>query len=92
MQAVDISLSVVIVLVLVGAFALLITRLPLLRSQNSLESYVSREAVFLYNNLLFAGFALVVLVATVYPLLVEALVTRWIGSVFIEFFKANPVR
>ena len=61
-----------IVLVLVGAFALLITRLPLLRSQNSLESYVSREAVFLYNNLLLVGLAFAVFWGTIFPILSEA--------------------
>jgi len=61
-----------IVLVLVGAFALLITRLPLLRSQSSLESYVSREAVFLYNNLLLVGLAFAVFWGTIFPVLSEA--------------------
>lgn len=61
-----------IILVLVGAFALLITRLPLLRSQNSLESYVSREAIFLYNNLLLVGLAFAVFWGTIFPVLSEA--------------------
>ena len=39
---------------------------------------VSREAAFLLNNLLFAGFALVVLTGTVFPLLVEALQNKQI--------------
>ena len=41
---------------------------------------MSREAAFLVNNLLFAGLALVVLLGTVFPLLVEALQdqqSRW---------------
>ena len=61
-----------IVAVLVAAFALLITRLPLLRSQSSLESYVSREAVFLYNNLLLVGLAFAVFWGTIFPVLSEA--------------------
>jgi len=44
-----------------------------LRSPGRIDSPVSREAAFLLNNLLFAGFALVVLTGTVFPLLVEAL-------------------
>jgi cytochrome c-type biogenesis protein CcmF len=44
-----------------------------LRSPGRIDSAVSREAAFLLNNLLFAGFALVVLTGTVFPLLVEAL-------------------
>ena len=61
-----------IIVVLVGAFALLITRLPLLRSQNTLESYISREAVFLYNNLLLVGLAFAVFWGTIFPVLSEA--------------------
>ncbi len=44
-----------------------------LRAPGRIDSPVSREAAFLLNNLLFAGFALVVLTGTVFPLLVEAL-------------------
>ena len=39
---------------------------------------MSREAAFLLNNLLFAGFALVVLTGTVFPLLVQALQNKQI--------------
>src|SRR5918995_2004804 len=41
-----------ITLVVVGSLALVFLRLPLLRSRTRLESLVSREATFLYNNLL----------------------------------------
>jgi cytochrome c-type biogenesis protein CcmF len=44
-----------------------------LRTPGRIDSPVSREGAFLANNLLFAGFAFVVLLGTVYPLLVEAL-------------------
>jgi len=44
-----------------------------LRSPGRIDSPISREAAFLLNNLLFAGFALVVLTGTVFPLLVQAL-------------------
>ncbi len=44
-----------------------------LRAPGRIDSPVSRESAFLLNNLLFAGFALVVLLGTVYPLLAEAL-------------------
>ena len=43
-----------------------------LRSPGSIDSPVSREGAFLANNLLFAAFALVVLVGTVFPLVAEA--------------------
>jgi cytochrome c-type biogenesis protein CcmF len=44
-----------------------------LRTPGRIDSPVSREGAFLANNLLFAGFAFVVLLGTVFPLLVEAL-------------------
>ncbi len=44
-----------------------------LRSPGSIDSPVSREGAFLVNNLLFAAFALVVLIGTVFPLFVQAI-------------------
>jgi cytochrome c-type biogenesis protein CcmF len=44
-----------------------------LRAPGSIDSPVSREGAFLANNVLFAGFAFVVLLGTVFPLVVEAL-------------------
>jgi cytochrome c-type biogenesis protein CcmF len=44
-----------------------------LRSPGSIDSPVSREGAFLANNVLFASFAFVVLLGTVFPLLIEAL-------------------
>jgi cytochrome c-type biogenesis protein CcmF len=61
-----------IIAVLVGSVGLLVTRLPLLRSQHTLESYVSREAVFLCNNLLLVGLAFAVFWGTMFPILSEA--------------------
>ena len=49
-----------------------------LRSPGSIETPVSREGAFLVNNLLFAVFAFVVLLGTVFPLVVEALQARTI--------------
>lgn len=43
-----------------------------LASVGSIDAPVSREGAFLVNNLLFAGFALVVLVGTVFPLFAQA--------------------
>ena len=61
-----------IVAVLVGSVALLVSRLPLLRSQHSLESFVSREAIFLFNNILLVGLAFFVFWGTMFPILSEA--------------------
>lgn len=43
-----------------------------LRSPGSVDSPVSREGAFLANNLLFAAFAFIVLLGTIFPILVEA--------------------
>jgi cytochrome c-type biogenesis protein CcmF len=61
-----------IVVIVVGSVALLISRLPNLRSSHSLESYVSREAIFLFNNLLLVGLAFAVFWGTMFPILSEA--------------------
>jgi cytochrome c-type biogenesis protein CcmF len=56
-----------------GSVALIGWRGQSLRTTSSIESPLSREAAFLANNLLFAVFALVVLLGTTFPLLIEAL-------------------
>lgn len=43
-----------------------------LRSPGSIDNPVSREGAFLANNVLFGGFAFVVLLGTVFPLVIEA--------------------
>src|SRR4051812_31298617 len=53
--------------------SLISLRLPLLRARTKLESLVSREATFLYNNLLLVAFCLTILWGVTYPLLTEAL-------------------
>ena len=60
-----------IVAVLAAGFYLIVTRLPHLKSAHSLESYFSREAVFLYNNLLLVGLAFAVIWGTLFPVLSE---------------------
>src|SRR5512133_981000 len=61
-----------ICLVTAGSLALIFARLPLLRAKTRLESLVSREATFLYNNLLLVALALTILWGVVYPILSEA--------------------
>jgi len=55
-----------------ASLALVFSRLPLLRAKTRLESLVSREATFLYNNLLLVALALTILWGVIYPLLSEA--------------------
>jgi cytochrome c-type biogenesis protein CcmF len=57
---------------LVSAFGLLGWRYEKLRSQRHLETMFSREAMFLFNNLLLVTIALTVLWGTLYPVIVEA--------------------
>ncbi|MEZ5170438.1 MAG: heme lyase CcmF/NrfE family subunit [Acidimicrobiia bacterium] len=60
----------------VVGIGLIAWRGDLLRSPGRIDSIVSRESAFLANNLLFAAFAFVVLLGTVFPLLVEAFQER----------------
>jgi len=60
------GLTVAVTLGLIG------WRADRLRSPGMIDSPVSREGAFLANNVLFTGFAFVVLLGTVFPLLVEA--------------------
>ena len=57
--------------VLVG-IGLIAWRGDRLRSPGAIDSPISREGAFLANNLLFASFAFVVLLGTVFPLIAEA--------------------
>jgi cytochrome c-type biogenesis protein CcmF len=58
--------------VLAAGVGLIAWRGDRLRSPGGIDSAVSREGAFLVNNLLFVGFAFVVLLGTVFPLLYEA--------------------
>src|SRR5881392_1044095 len=55
-----------------GSLALVFARLDLLRARTRLESLVSREATFLYNNLLLVALCLTILWGVAFPLLSEA--------------------
>jgi cytochrome c-type biogenesis protein CcmF len=65
--------TVFMIVILVFSFGLVIYRLPLLRSRNELDSWVSREAAFLANNWVLLFSAFFVLFATMFPTLSEAL-------------------
>ncbi|HSS11246.1 MAG TPA: heme lyase CcmF/NrfE family subunit [Acidimicrobiales bacterium] len=60
-------------LVVFATIVLIAWRGEQLRSPGAIDSPVSREGAFLINNLLFAAFAFVVLLGTVFPLLAEAI-------------------
>jgi cytochrome c-type biogenesis protein CcmF len=54
------------------SFGLVIYRLPLLKARNELDSWVSREAAFLFNNWILLFSAFFILFATMFPTLSEA--------------------
>ena len=74
----------------VAAFsiAMILTRLPQLRSKTRMESLVSREAAFLYNNLFLVALALTILWGVIYPLVSEAVrgVAVSVGAPYYDFF------
>ncbi len=67
---------------------LILWRLPLLRARTKLESPISREATFLYNNLLLVALCLTILWGVTFPILSEAVRgdTLTIGRPYYDFF------
>ena len=72
----------------VGSLALILWRLPLLRSKTKLESLISREATFLYNNLLLVALCLTILWGVAFPMLSELVrgTTVTVGQPYYNFF------
>ena len=66
----------------------IVWRLPLLRSEHRMESLVSREATFLFNNLLFVGLAFAMLWGVLFPLVSKAFASEQItvSQPFFHFF------
>src|SRR3954447_20196175 len=75
-------------LVTAASLALVFWRLDLLRSRPRLESVISREATFLYNNLLLVALCLTILWGVIFPLLSEAVrgETVTVGAPYFNFF------
>jgi len=73
-----ILISFFFVVIIVG-FGLIAWRGDRLRSPGGIDAPLGREGAFLLNNLLFVGFAFVVLLGTVYPLLYEALTNQQVN-------------
>jgi cytochrome c-type biogenesis protein CcmF len=71
-----------------GSLLLVFRRLPLLRAKTRLESVISREATFLYNNLLLIALCLTILWGVTYPLLTQAVrgETITVGRPYYDFF------
>jgi cytochrome c-type biogenesis protein CcmF len=87
-SAVGPYLLVFLAAVLAASVALLIVRLPTLRADHKLESVISREATFLFNNLLLLALAFAVLWGVVFPILSEAVrgVRATVAAPYYDFF------
>jgi cytochrome c-type biogenesis protein CcmF len=72
--------------VLALCIVLIVYRLPQLQSDNQIESFVSRESAFLFNNLLLVGAAFAVMWGTLFPLITEGVTGQQI-SVGPPFFQ-----
>jgi len=62
-----------LLLVLVFSLGYLIYRLPSLKSEHQLDSLLSRESTFLFNNLILVGAAFSVFWGTIFPVISEAI-------------------
>jgi cytochrome c-type biogenesis protein CcmF len=72
-STIGVQFLVFIGLVVALSAGLIISRLPLLRSEARLDSLLSREAFFLLNNLVLVGLCLVILWGTFFPLISEVI-------------------
>src|SRR3954469_11288934 len=72
-STIGVQFLVFIGLVIAVSAALIVSRLPHLRSEAKLDSLLSREAFFLLNNLVLVGLCLVIMWGTFFPLISEAI-------------------
>jgi cytochrome c-type biogenesis protein CcmF len=77
-----------IILAVAFCGAMIFLRLPELRSRTRLESLVSREATFLYNNLLLVALCLTILWGVAWPIVSEAVRGEQVvvGRPYYDFF------
>jgi len=70
------------------SLGLILWRLPLLKARTKLESAISREAAFLYNNLLLVALCLTVLWGVLFPIVTQLVTgeTRTMGRPYYDFF------
>src|ERR1051326_2077241 len=78
-----------IVVALSASFYLLIDRLPYLKSENQMESMVSRESSFMFNNLILLAACFAVFWGTMFPVISEAVTGRKITVSAPFFNKVN---
>jgi cytochrome c-type biogenesis protein CcmF len=77
-----------VALVVGVSVAMIVWRLPLLRADHRLESVVSREATFLFNNLLFVALLFAVFWGVVFPILSDAVrgIRSSVSTPYYDFF------
>ena len=70
------------------SLGLILWRLPLLKAKTKLESPLSREAAFLYNNLLLVALCLTVLWGVLFPIVTQLVKgeSRTMGRPYYDFF------
>ena len=59
--------------VTVACIMLIVWRNPMLQSERQIESYLSRESAFLFNNVIFLAAAFAVMFGTLFPLITEGI-------------------
>ncbi|OGW13331.1 MAG: hypothetical protein A2W77_06335 [Nitrospinae bacterium RIFCSPLOWO2_12_39_16] len=62
-----------LIIVIVFSSYLIVSRLSILKSNNELDSIISRESSFLFNNLILVGAAFATFWGTMFPLISEAI-------------------
>ena len=77
------------IIIVFGFLWLLFTRLPLLKSEQQIDSFMSREFAFLANNWLFATIAFATLWGTFFPMFSELLTGERISVAAPFFNKVN---
>ncbi len=77
-----------VVITTVFSTSLILWRLPILRARTKLESALSREATFLYNNLLLVAFCLTIFWGEIFPILTQLFEgeQKTIGRPYYDFF------
>ncbi len=69
----NISFVVLIGIIIAGSIGLVLWRRPLLRSEARLDSLISREAVFLFQNMVLVALAFAIFWLTFFPLISKAI-------------------
>ncbi len=72
-QTLGVPFVILIAALIGGSIYLVVSRREMLRSEHRLDSLVSREAMFLLNNLVLVGLVFVILWGTYFPLISEAI-------------------